>query len=425
MSVNVNQQSDPIKFFIELVGGRWKLLIMRELISGPMRFGELRRSLGNITPKVLTDALRSMEEYGMVIRTVYPEAPLRVEYSLSAAGYELGPIFNSITSCLVDYKLSIKNNVGNDDKEEYYGENEYEIFYKSNLPFNYNDEDYEERLLKAKDLIAQAECLVVGTGSGINYKSDIDHFSKKKAKQLFPRLFNRGLITIDEMINAYSHILPANEVEHWEFWSRFIWELRYERPLSQEHQNLAALVHNKDYFVISTNSDGQLEKAGFSPKRVYLPLGSYSFLQCVFPCEDKVYDTKDYIEQILKHIDNGIGVQQSDIPHCPLCGDYLVPNHYRNKMVSLATSNSMANRNTYMNYLNSITNKNTVLIEIGCGFRMPKLIRSPFEKLIADYKDIHLIRINMKYPELENKELEDKAVLFSENIDAVLHDLLI
>jgi len=419
------QESDPIKNFINIMGGRWKLLIIRELINGPMRFGELRRSLGNITPKVLADALRSMETDGIVLRTIYSEPLLRVEYSLSVPGYRLSKIINLITSCLIDFQLSLSkgDNLKNEYMEGCDNENKNEIFYQSNLPDNYEEKNYGERLLEAKELISNAECLVVGTGSGINYKSGVDHFSRNEAKQLFPYLFDKGLTTIDEMINAFSQINRMNEIEYWRFWSKFIWKIRYNLPLSQEHENLAKLIQNKEYFLISTNSDGQLEKAGFSSEKIYSPLGSYSFLQCAFPCEDRVYDSKVYVEKILSQINNDIEIQKN-IPHCPLCGEYLVPNHFRTKVVSLAKSSSQANRNTYLDYLSCIKQKKTVLLEIGCGFRMVEFIRNPFERLVNDYKNIYLIRINMKYPELEKKELKNKAVLFGEKVDVVLSDLV-
>ena len=76
----------PVATTLQLIGSKWKILIMRNLMSRPWRFNELKKDLEGVSQKVLTDSLRSMEEDGIVIRTVYPEIPPRVEYSLSELG---------------------------------------------------------------------------------------------------------------------------------------------------------------------------------------------------------------------------------------------------------------------------------------------------------------------------------------------------
>lgn len=81
----------PVATTVQLIGSKWKLLILRNLLARPWRFNELRKSLEGISQKVLTDSLRSMEEDGLVTHTVYPEVPPRVEYSLSPLGNPCGP----------------------------------------------------------------------------------------------------------------------------------------------------------------------------------------------------------------------------------------------------------------------------------------------------------------------------------------------
>lgn len=82
----------PVATTVELIGSKWKLLILRNLLNRPWRFNELRRDLDGISQKVLTDSLRSMEEDGIITRTVYPEVPPRVEYALSELGEKMRPL---------------------------------------------------------------------------------------------------------------------------------------------------------------------------------------------------------------------------------------------------------------------------------------------------------------------------------------------
>src|SRR5216684_4512365 len=85
--------SGSIEPILEILEGKWTLLLLRDLFNGVKRFGELRRSLHPISPKTLTDRLRMLEEQGIVIRTIYSEVPLHVEYQLTERGQRLQPIF--------------------------------------------------------------------------------------------------------------------------------------------------------------------------------------------------------------------------------------------------------------------------------------------------------------------------------------------
>lgn len=82
---------------LEILDGKWTLLLLRDLFNGLKRFGELRRSLHPISPKTLTDRLRMLEEQGIVTRTIYPGVPLHVEYELTERGRRLQPIFAAMS----------------------------------------------------------------------------------------------------------------------------------------------------------------------------------------------------------------------------------------------------------------------------------------------------------------------------------------
>ena len=86
----------PVETTLTLIGDKWKVLILRDLLSGTKRFGELKRSIGSVSQKVLTAQLRAMEASGLVSRKVYPEVPPRVEYTLTETGYSLRPILDAM-----------------------------------------------------------------------------------------------------------------------------------------------------------------------------------------------------------------------------------------------------------------------------------------------------------------------------------------
>ena len=97
----------PVATTVSLIGSKWKLLIMRNLLVRPWRFNELQRNLEGISQKVLTDSLRSMEEDGIIKRTIYPEVPPRVEYALSELGESMRPIIKSMEAWGTEYKQNL------------------------------------------------------------------------------------------------------------------------------------------------------------------------------------------------------------------------------------------------------------------------------------------------------------------------------
>ena len=97
----------PVATTVSLIGSKWKLLIIRNLLERPWRFNELKKSLEGISQKVLTETLRSMEKDGIITRTVYPEVPPHVEYALSPVGESMRPILDAMQEWGIQYKKLI------------------------------------------------------------------------------------------------------------------------------------------------------------------------------------------------------------------------------------------------------------------------------------------------------------------------------
>ncbi|MEE0733680.1 MAG: helix-turn-helix domain-containing protein [Acutalibacteraceae bacterium] len=97
----------PVETTLTLIGDKWKVLILRDLMPGTKRFGELKKSIGSVSQKVLTAQLRDMEESGLISRKVYAEVPPRVEYTLTELGQSLKPILDAMQTWGEGYKSSI------------------------------------------------------------------------------------------------------------------------------------------------------------------------------------------------------------------------------------------------------------------------------------------------------------------------------
>ena len=97
----------PVETTLMLISDRWKVLILRDLLEGTRRFGELKKSVGSISQKVLTANLRDMEEKGLLVRKVYAEVPPKVEYTLTDLGYSLQPIMDTMIQWGERYKAEV------------------------------------------------------------------------------------------------------------------------------------------------------------------------------------------------------------------------------------------------------------------------------------------------------------------------------
>lgn len=100
----------PVETTLTLISDKWKVLILRDLLPGTKRFGELKRSIGSVSQKVLTAQLRQMEDSGLLTRKVFPEVPPRVEYTLTELGYSLKPILDAMLTWGADYQAMVAAN---------------------------------------------------------------------------------------------------------------------------------------------------------------------------------------------------------------------------------------------------------------------------------------------------------------------------
>ena len=101
---NDNLPACPVETTLMLIGNKWKVLIIRDLLTGTKRFGELKKSIGKVSQKVLTTQLRDMEESGLISRKIHAEVPPKVEYSLTDLGKSLQPILNAMLQWGTEYK---------------------------------------------------------------------------------------------------------------------------------------------------------------------------------------------------------------------------------------------------------------------------------------------------------------------------------
>lgn len=271
----------------------------------------------------------------------------------------------------------------------------------------------------ATEAIKNADRILIGIGSGISAAGGLSYTDPELAKRWYPEYFSLGKHSISEIMGDFwpTTISDKNAVAYWGFWAQHIHHIRYEAKALQPYQDLFDIVRDKDYFLCSTNVDGQLEKAGFDKRKIFAPQGDYALFQCEKPCSQDVYDNKAMIDTMLENMVSPLDISKQDIPHCPRCGRFLIPNlrcDFR-----FVGKPHMENLKAYQEFLDKSEDNKLVLLELGVGFNTPGIIRLPFERITAEYANANLIRVNFEDASV-NPIIQNRSISIMEDIQQVL-----
>ena len=277
-------------------------------------------------------------------------------------------------------------------------------------------EEYSSRIIQAKQAIKQADYIIIGAGSGLSTAAGL-LYSGEKFEKDFKEFIEK--YHFDNLYSASFYEFKTQE-EKWAFFAKMIKLNRYnEKPLKL-YQELYEIVKNKEYFVLSTNVDGQFYNSGFDKDKVFEMQGDYSYLQCENACHNKLYNNRDLVEQWLQNTKD-CKIPSKLVMKCPVCGGNMDMN-LRKDANFVQDSNWYKASKRYEDFLDKIKNKNVVLLEIGVGFNTPGIIRFPFEQMTANNVKTTLIRINKDYP-FPMLEIRNRTISFDEDTNKIIEDL--
>lgn len=272
-------------------------------------------------------------------------------------------------------------------------------------------------IIKIKKWIDEADAIIIGAGAGLSDAAGI-HYNGEKFEHDFIDWINKYKIT-----DLYtSSFYPFNtEEEKWAYWAKHIYFSYYERKHTELYQKLFNLVKNKNYFVITTNTDGQFINNGFDKEKIFEVQGSYSKLQCSTPCHNKLYDNEELVNKMLSGIDDELKFPSSLVPKCPVCGKKMSVNlRCDDTFVEDDTWYKMQNK--YDDFIKNNSDKFVLVLEFGIGFNTPGIIRFPFEQMTFLHDNFRLIRFNDKYADVPN-EIKTRSISVTDSISETI-DLL-
>lgn len=277
--------------------------------------------------------------------------------------------------------------------------------------------NYRERIDRAREALSRAGFIVIGGDAGLSEAAGL-HYSGSRFEENFVDF--KGRYGMTDMYTAGFYPFGTQE-EKWAYWSRHILLNRWAPPALPLYKALYALVRDKNYFVLTTNVDGQFEKAGFDPARTFAVQGDYGQIQCAKGCHDKLYGDETLVREMAAE-QKDCRIPSRLVPKCPVCGGEMEV-HVRKDGYFVQDKAWYEAADRYDKFIAGVAGKRTVFLEAGVGYNTPAIIRFPFERMVYRNDRASLIRINRDYPGPidENRE---RTISFSEEMKQVISDLM-
>lgn len=289
--------------------------------------------------------------------------------------------------------------------------------------------DYSEEAAMARKWLNEADAIVVGIGGGLSASAGIDYDKSRIVKDNFGDYYRMGYRKISELEEMYQYISSQNAKAYWGFWARYIREINYKTEVGNGYKDLLRLLRNKNYFIYTTNIDGQVQKVGFDEHRIFSYRGDIRFLKCSKPCCHKSYESRELLDGMIKSMCGNLEIVGNKVPRCQYCGEYLVPDKdmsRHNIDVKLVESEKdygdSEAAEAYRGFIESNKQGKIVFLELGAGTKTPQLIREPFENMTREYEGAKLIRINKKEAQV-SEILKEKSMSIEGDLEDIIGEI--
>ena len=271
-------------------------------------------------------------------------------------------------------------------------------------------------LTRLRQELAAADAVLVGAGAGLSAAAGFTYTGDRFARYFGDFMQKYGF---RDMYAGGFYPFDSFE-EHWAYWSRYIYINRYMDAPKPVYDDLLALVHAKDHFVITTNVDHCFQKAGFDKKRLFYTQGDYGLFQCSEPCCSETFDNEDVVRRMLAEQKN-MRVPAELLPVCPHCGKPLTMNlRSDDKFVEDEGWYQAAER--YELFIRRHQNMRILFLELGVGYNTPAIIKYPFWQMTAKNPKAVYSCINFGEA-IGPKGMERQAIYLNHDIGKVLDDL--
>lgn len=273
-----------------------------------------------------------------------------------------------------------------------------------------------EPLERLKAALRDCDAVVIGVGSGLSTAAGFTYNGERFEKYFSDFAAKYG---IKDMYSGGFYPFATPE-EHWAYWSRYIYINRYMDAPKPVYNDLLKLVQDKDYFVITTNVDHCVQKAGFDKKRLFYTQGDYGLFQCSEPCCQETFDNEEVIREMVKRQED-MKIPTELLPTCPHCGKPLTMN-LRSDDTFVEDKGWHRAAERYENFFRTRAGQKILFLELGVGYNTPVIIKYPFWQMTAKNPNATYICINQRQAVCP-QEIERQSVCINADIGQVLQSL--
>lgn len=238
--------------------------------------------------------------------------------------------------------------------------------------------DCSDKGKRIKELLQKADAVMIGAGAGLSASAGFT-YSGQRFEDNFPDFIEK--YGFRDMYSGGFYPFESLE-EHWAYWSRYVCINRYMDSDNGTYKRLLALMKDRDYFVLTTNTDHQFQKAGFDKKRLFYTQGDFGLWQCSRACHPKTYDNEEAVRRMFSEQRN-MKIPSGLLPKCPVCGAPVTMN-LRQDDLFVQDEGWYAAAERYSDYIRRHKGMRILFLELGVGGNTPGIIKYPFWQMTAE-----------------------------------------
>ena len=273
--------------------------------------------------------------------------------------------------------------------------------------------NYSAKLLEK---LGSVEAILVGIGAGMSTASGFEYSGERFEKYFSDFSKKYG---IKDMYEGGFYPFSTLE-EYWAWWSRQIYHNRYEEVVGKPYSDLLKILKDKNYFILTTNVDHQIQRAGFDKTKTFYTQGDYGLWQCSIPCHNKTYDNEEVVRKMME-MQQDMKIPSFLIPYCPVCKKPMTMN--------LRIDDSFVQddiwykaQERYVAFLEKYKHSRIMFLELGVGSNTPGIIKYPFMQMTIQNEASIYVSINKEDFYLP-KAIEDRSICLKEDISEILNEI--
>jgi len=275
----------------------------------------------------------------------------------------------------------------------------------------------ENYSIKILEKIENVDAILVGIGAGMSTSAGFEYSGAR-----FERYFSdfKEKYGIQDMYEGGFYPFPSLE-EYWAWWSRHIYYNRYDVSVGKPYSDLLKILKDKNYFILTTNVDHQIQKAGFEKARLFYTQGDYGLWQCSTPCHNKTYNNEEKVRKMIE-MQKDMKIPSHLIPYCPICKEPMTMN-LRSDDSFVQDDGWEQAKERYESFLEKYKKANIMFLELGVGKNTPGIIKYPFMYMTIQNGDAIYVSINKEDFYLP-KSIEDRSIHIQDDIGKILNEIV-